>query len=37
MPKNDSLTGILMHITYKWEMYISSIILRDFRKISGIG
>ena len=32
--KGDSLTGILMHITYKGVMYISDIILRDFRKIS---
>ena len=29
--KNDSLTGILMHIVYKEEMYIANIILRDFR------
>ena len=37
MSKDDSLTGILMHIVYKEETYIANIILRDFRKNSDFG
>ena len=32
--KGDSLAGILLYLTYKGEMFICDIILRDFRKIS---
>ena len=28
--KDDSLAGIIMHVVYKEETYIASIILRDF-------
>ena len=35
--KDDSLTGINMHIIYKGETYIYNIILRDFIKNSDIG